>query len=69
MPSADANRGSSGSRGKRTLAVWVRHDRFASRFAPVDLRPEEQEVLGAKQALLRKGGSLQITRNDQGPVP
>jgi len=70
MHSADSNRESSGSRGKRTLAVvllvlvvavllvavWVRHNLFASRFAPVDLRPEEQEVLGAKLALLRKEG-------------
>jgi len=70
MHRADSNRESSDSRGKRRLAVvtlilvaavllvavWVRHNLFASRFSPVDLRPEEQKVLGAKMALLRKEG-------------
>ncbi len=70
MRSPESNRESSGPRGRRTLAVvllillaavllvtvWVRHNLFASRFTPVDLRPEEREVLGAKLAVLRKEG-------------
>lgn len=35
-------------------AVWVRHNLYASRFSPVSLRQEEQEVLEAKLALLRE---------------
>ncbi len=38
------------------LAVWVRHNLYASRISPVVLRPEEQETLEVKMALLRSEG-------------
>ncbi|MGB6410671.1 MAG: hypothetical protein WBF16_05680 [Candidatus Deferrimicrobiaceae bacterium] len=73
MYETEANRKSSGSRTTRILtvgfvilcvafllcAVWIKRNVYASKFTPVSLSQQEEEVLDSKLALLR----------DNDPVP
>jgi hypothetical protein len=83
MNRPDTTAGSSGSRLRRPLVigclillavvllvtVWVRHNLYASRFSPVSLGQEEQEVLEAKLALLREKEPVPEKPSDRSGKP